>query len=129
MTDLVVQTDCADKVTFSFDVHTGVPGYDIAYKAGPFHDAGTGAVHPVSGQAFVVVRLHTAWIADFARPSAPPTYRGPRSIHPSGTVHVRDVELVEAFEGYVTWVIGLDGQRPLAVTATESPPGLAVTVG
>ncbi len=129
LTDVVVHTDtrCADKVTFSFN--GGVAGYDVSYKPGPFHDAGSGALHAVSGSAFVVVRFHPAWIADFSRPSAPLTYHGPKSIHPAGTLHVKDLELVDAFEGYVTWVIGVDSQRPLTVTSNASLPAVVVAVG
>jgi hypothetical protein len=101
----------------------------VAYKPGPFHDAGSGNAHPVSGTAFVVVRLHTAWIVDFGQPSAPLTYHGPKSVRPTGVAHVQDVELTDAFEGYVAWVVGLDSPRPLTVATTASPPTLVVTIG
>jgi hypothetical protein len=131
MTDLVVQgAGCADKVTFTFKPGAGAPGYEVAYKPGPFRDAGSGNTHPVSGAAFVVVRLHPAWIADFGQPSAPLTYLGPKSIlHPPGAIHVQDLELTEAFEGYVTWVVGLDSMRSLTVAASASPPSLVFTIG
>jgi hypothetical protein len=130
MTDLAAQrAGCAGKVTFSFKTGTGAPGYDIAYKPGPFRDAGSGMAHAVAGNAFVVVRLHPAWIADFNQPSAPLTYTGPKSIKPAGVPHVQDLELIEAFEGYVTWAIGLDSQRPLTVATTSSPPSLVLTFG
>jgi hypothetical protein len=130
MTDLTVtRAWCADEITFSFKPGAGAPGYEVGYKPGPFRDAGSGNAHPVSGNAFVVVRLHTAWIADFGQPSAPLTYHGPKSIHPTGVAHVQDVELTDAFEGYVTWVVGLDSQRPLTVATTPSPPALVLTIG
>jgi hypothetical protein len=130
MTDLTVQAaGCADTVTFSFKPGTGAPGYDVRYKPGPFSDAGSGNAHTVAGATFVVVRFNPAWIADFGQPSAPLTYRGPKSIHPTGVAHVQDLELIEAFEGYVAWVVGLDSNRPLTVTTTASPPSLVLTVG
>lgn len=125
---LVAAAGCADTVTFTF--RSGpAPGYDVSYKPGPFQDAGSGAPHPVSGNAFVVVRLHPAAIADFSQPSAPLSYSGPRSIHPTGVAHVQALEMTEAVEGYITWVIGLDAQRPMKVTVTASPTSLAVTIG
>jgi hypothetical protein len=125
---LVAAAGCADTVTFTFRPGPA-PGYDVSYKPGPFQDAGSGAPHPVSGNAFVAVRLHPAAMADFSQPSAPLTYSGPRSIHPTGVAHVQDLEMTEAFEGYITWVIGLDAQRPMKVVAKASPTSLAVTIG
>jgi hypothetical protein len=129
MTDVVTAAaGCADTVTFTFRPGPA-PGYDVSYKPGPFQDAGSGNPHPVSGNAFVVVRFHPAAIADFAQPSAPLTYTGPRSIHPTGVAHVQDLEMTEAFEGYVTWVIGLDAQRPMKAVASASPTSLVITLG
>jgi hypothetical protein len=93
LTDVVTAAaGCADTVTFTFRPGAA-PGYEISSKPGPFQDAGSGNPHPVSGNAFVVVRFHPAAIADFMQPSAPPSYTGPKSIHPTGVAHVTDVEL------------------------------------
>ena len=56
---------------------------------------------------------------------APRTYTGPSRVSPStGTI----TELVRtgAFEGVLTWVIGVEAEAPFHVTTLQSPPRLVV---
>ena len=56
-----------------------------------------------------------------------PTYTGPRRITPDGTTFVREVVKTGDFEGYVTWVIGLNEKRVFTATASDSE--LAIELG
>jgi hypothetical protein len=80
----------------------------------------SGAPVTVSGSAFVRLRCEPAYGYDFA--SGKPTYTGPKQITASGTQHVRELVQTGDFEGVLTWIIGLDAQRPFAA-ATASVPG------
>lgn len=132
MTDLTTAvTHCGDVVTFTFrsTPHPTVPGYDVKYASPPFRDSGEGRVHDVAGTAFLVVRFDRAAIVDFTNTSAPKTYNGPTSIHPSGLAHVRDIEMLDATEGVLSWVIGLDAQQGFRVDTTTTAGAVTLTIG
>ena len=61
-------------------------------------------------------------------PTANPTYTGPRTLTDLGLAHAVEVVNSEDFEGILTWVIGLDGQRPFTVSTLSSPPRVVVDV-
>lgn len=137
-TDVVDMTDlttavahCGDVVAFTFRAtpQPTVPGYDVQYKSPPFRDSGEGRVHTVDGTAFLVVRFDRAAIVDFSNTSAPKTYNGPTSLHPNGLAHVRDIELLDATEGVLSWVIGLDSQQPFRVDTTTTPGAVTLSIG
>jgi hypothetical protein len=44
-------------------------------------------------------------------------------------VVTRAVVLSDAFEGVVSWIIGLDGSGQYTVTSSASPPSVTLTVG
>ena len=77
----------------------------------------------VAGTAFVVVRCSPAYGYDFE--SGRTTYTGPKNLTPSGTTHVHALAETGDFEGVVSWVIGLDAQRPFSVAGTTIPPGVS----
>ena len=108
-------------MTFSFTVKADAPpSCAVSYQGGPFSQTGSGAPVNVAGSAFVVVRCSPAYGYDFETGTT--TYTGPKSIAPNGTHHVRNVVETGDFEGVVTWVIGLDAQRPFLVTTPNAPP-------
>lgn len=131
LTDLTTSvTHCGDVVTFAFRATPGaaVPGYDVKYASPPFRDSGEGRVHPVEGNAFLLVRFDRAAIVDFTNTSAPKTYNGPTSIHPSGLAHVRDIEILDATEGVLSWVVGLDSQQGFRVDTTTRPGAVTLSI-
>lgn len=129
LTDVkVAASGCLDTVTFSFRASgPAPPGYSLSYQPGPFASSGSGQAVSVAGAAFLAVRFEPAAIADLTQANAPPSYTGPRLITPTGTTHVRGLALYDAFEGVVAWVIGLDRQAPVQVSA--QPGSLVVTIG
>jgi hypothetical protein len=112
---------CADRVTFDFTTKKNAPPKcTIVYTAPPFSMDGSGAPVTVSGSAFIRLRCEPAYGYDFA--SGKPTYTGPKRITATGTKHVKELVQTGDFEGVLSWVIGLDGERPFSA-ATATVPG------
>lgn len=127
----IAASGCIDTVTFDFtpDGPASEPPYQLEYKDPPFAQSGSGEPVTVPGTAFLVIRFQPAWIADITREGAPPSYTGPHEITATGTSFVKGMALYDAYEAVVGWVIGLDGQHPVRVDETASPPRLVINVG
>lgn len=109
---------CADRVTFDFTTEAnGKPKCTVAYAQPPFTMDGSGQPVTVAGAAFVQVRCEPAYGYDFENGQA--TYTGPKRIAASATQHVRELVETGDFEGVLSWVIGLDAQRPFTVATTS----------
>ena len=117
----ITSGDCTDVVTFTFEsTAPGAPGYQISYQPGPFTQDGSGAPVPVAGGAFLVVRFEPAYTFDFE--AAIDTYTGPDRVTSPGALFTAEVVKTGDFEAVVTWVIGLDQQRPYTVTSDTADP-------
>jgi hypothetical protein len=131
LTDVTVETlDCADRVVFDFGKdQPQAPGYQVAYQPGSTAkiEDGSGNLIDIAGSAFLVVKLQPAATAEITGDSLKLTYTGPRRLKPSGSRHVSEVVKTGDFEAVVTWVIGLDDQRPFTANGTDSQ--LIVDVG
>lgn len=107
-------TRCAELVIFSFKSKAKAEvGYTAQYVTGPFTDAQSGAPIQIRGTAFIQVKFQPAYAFD--PETGQPTYEGPKQYTPAGGEHVTQFAQTDAFEGVVTWVIGLDAKRPFAV--------------
>lgn len=120
--------DCADEVVFEFrSVEPGFPpGYEIGYEDGPtFVDFTSGDEFDVSGEAFLVIRFERTGTVEVTGPEGEAeftdTYVGLESIVPSGMNHLLEARIVQAPEGMVQWVIGLDSERPFTVDSSTLP--------
>ena len=123
---------CYERVTFEFKPQTGEAdgpvAWHAAYQAAPITEDGSGKTVPVKGTAFLVVRFSAAG-ADLSQEAAPATYTGPASLEAADTTRIRQVRRIGDFEGVLTWVIGVDRQRPFRVTSQESPARVVVDLG
>jgi hypothetical protein len=109
-------------VRFGFLTKTDAPpSCKVSYQPGPFTANASGIKVTVDGNAFVVVRCSPAYGYDFD--TGNPTYTGPPIITPTGARSVRELVETGDFEGVLTWVIGLDAQRPYTVAAATMPHG------
>jgi hypothetical protein len=124
--------DCYERVTFELrprDGDTdGAVGWKAAYQPGPITEDGSGRKVPVKGAAFLVVHL-SAQGADLTKEAAPATYTGPTSIEAAGATRIQQVRRTGDFEGVVTWVLGVDRQRPFHITTQTNPTRVVVDVG
>ncbi len=113
---------CADAVTFTFRSAAAVrPGVRVMAVHPPFL-AASGKAIAVAGSAFYEVRFEPADTFDFT--TGKPTYTGPGRITPTATSHVREVVNTEAFEGVVTWIVGVASGDRFRAELTSTPPAL-----
>jgi hypothetical protein len=118
----VTSAGCVDLVRFGFMTTTNAePNCKVSYQRGPFTADASGIKVTVNGNAFVVVQCSPAYGYDFDTGS--PTYTGPPIVTPTDARSVRELVETGDFEGVLTWVIGLDAQRPYAVAAATMPNG------
>jgi len=123
---------CYDRVTFEFRPQQGEAdgpvGWKAAYEAGPITEDGSGRPVKMKGAAFLVVTM-SATGADLSQESAPATYTGPMSIESADTTRIQQVRRTGDFEAVLTWVIGLDKQRPFQVRTESGPMRVVVDIG
>ena len=123
---------CFDRVTFEFKPQKGEADGPVAWKAAyqspPITEDGSGRRVQIKGNAFLVVTM-TAAGADLTAEGAPETYTGPTSMEAADTTRIKQVRRTGDFEAVLTWVIGLDKQRPFHVTAEGGPTRLLVDIG
>lgn len=115
-------------MTLAFSAKTATaPGHTVSYQPGPITADASGAPVAVAGTAYLVVRLEPAYGYDFD--TGTPSYTGPDRLPAPGAHHVKEVVKTGDFEAVVTWVIGVDAQRPFAVSATTgTAPQLVITI-
>ena len=117
---------CFDRVVFEFR-DPGDPGFQVGYVPGPIVMDGSGEPGEVQGSTFLQIRMPSASGFDFE--TSTPSYNGPTRFTPSDTAYVNDVVRTGDFEALLTWVVGLDEQRPFTVTALQDPTRVVVDIG
>jgi hypothetical protein len=118
---------CTDEVAFRFRSSVpNAPGVRVSMVHPPFIRAGSGAQVTVAGETFFQVRFEPA--ATFDIDSGQPTYSGPTSIVGTGT-QVRAVVNTDAFEGVVTWIVGVRAGDGFRFGLASSPPSLVLRFG
>jgi hypothetical protein len=124
--------DCYERVTFEFKPQRGEAPGPVAWKAGyqpgPITQDGSGKTVPVKGRAYLVLRF-TASGVDLSQADAPETYTGPATLEAAGATRIQQVRRTGDFEAVLTWVLGLDKQRPYTVTTQDNPTRVVVDVG
>lgn len=118
-----------DKIVFTFGPSTGIPSGtkptgELKPTAPPFSLAGSGADVDIAGHRFIAVTFRGMAVAD---EQGNPSYTGPSDIKPNALA-VRELRLVDDFEGIVTWIAGVDGPGCVAVTRLISPDRVVVAV-
>ena len=110
--------DCASSVVFNLEPKAQVPNYRVSYEpadTAKVEDA-SGKPIEIEGDAFLVVKLDPAMTAKIDGDQVTKTYTGPRRL--PGSDPITEVVKTGDFEGIVTWVIGLDRERPFLVTGS-----------
>jgi len=120
----VESTSVADRITFRFDDPSG----DLAAAEGslrevrpPFFEGGSGEEVTVAGERFAEVRFEGMLLFD---DEGTPTYQGERD-RLLDLPAIVELAVVEEFEGYVTWIIGIRGPGCVAL---GGDPGGVVTL-
>lgn len=111
-----------DRITFEL---TGdrLPGYRVAYLAGPAHDCGAGEPKEVAGNAVLEVTF---------RPANAHTEEGQPTIpfreRPLDLPVLKEIERTCDFEAVVTWALGVAEAKRFRVIELSGPPRLAVDI-
>ncbi|NNF58491.1 MAG: hypothetical protein HKN04_09635 [Rhodothermaceae bacterium] len=111
-----------DRVVFTFD--DLVPGYRIAYVGTSVYHCGSGEPVSVAGDGWLEVEFFPA--AAHTDETYEPTITEPWL--PDTLPLLRDASMTCDFEGYVTWVLGLDAAIPYRVLELTDPARLVLDV-
>jgi hypothetical protein len=110
----VTEEDGFDRLVLQFD--GPVPAYSVKRQASPvFTQGGSGQTITLSGTTGVLVRLHTAFMAD--------SYTGqPTDFTQASFSVLKEARLTENFEGYVGWGVGLGTSPCIRAFVPTTPP-------
>ncbi len=111
-----------DRVVFEFEGNA-IPGYTIEYVDKPVRNCGEGAVVPISGDGFLMIRL---------QPSNAHTDAGQPSVQnreqtPNLPV-LKELKLICDFEADVQWIVGLASPNRYRVMELTNPARLVVDI-
>lgn len=90
----------------------------------PFVQGASGLPLDVDGERFVSIVFRDMVVAD---EEGRPTYDGPAELRPGGSA-IRHVVLSEAFEGVVSWIVGLRGPGCVRVAPDPASPAIWIDV-
>lgn len=110
-----------DRVVFEFRGDT-LPGYSIAYEAGPVIACGSGDEVALDAPAALVVRLDPAQAHVDYQPTITERRRSP------GLDALKEMVVTCDFEGQVEWALGLAGRVPFRVFRLRQPTRLVLDV-
>jgi hypothetical protein len=114
-----------DRVVFQF--RDALPGYDVRYVSRPVRQDASGKVVSVRGAYVLRIRMSHALDADLSKPGAPRTYTGPTRISPT-TPEIAQLVRTGAFEGVLTWHIGVRDRVDFRVMTLHNPARIVVDV-
>jgi len=106
-----------DRLVLQFD--NRVPSYTVKRQAKPIFKGGaSGQAITLSGAAGVLVQIHSA--------SASGTYTGPTDITHSDFQVLVEAKVVEDFEGYLSWGVGLSKPACMRAFTLSNPARLVI---
>jgi hypothetical protein len=111
-----------DRVVFEFE-GKAVPGYLIEYVDKPVRDCGQGAVVPISGDGFLMIRLQPA---NAHTEAGQPSVEN-RQQNPNFNV-LKELKLICDFEADVQWILGLTSPNRYRVMELTNPARLVVDI-
>ena len=111
-----------DRVVFEFEGNT-IPGYHIEYVDKPVRDCGRGAVVPISGDGFLLIRI---------QPSNAHTEAGVATVqnreqNPNLSI-LKELKLICDFEADVQWILGVSSPNRYRVLELNNPARLVVDI-
>ncbi len=106
-----------DRLVLQFD--TRVPSYTVKRQAKPIFKGGaSGRAITLSGASGVLIQVHSA--------SASGTYSGPTDITHSDYQVLVEAKVVEDFEGYLAWGVGLTKPTCMRAFTLSDPARLVI---
>jgi hypothetical protein len=115
--------DGYDRVVLQF--RNDLPSWRVGYVDQVPSESG--ATVPLEGAASLFVQVDPAWAHDLDTPPYAATYTGPRTLTPRYPM-LRQVRLVDEFEGHLTFGVGLQRRAGFRVLELRGPPRVAIDV-
>jgi hypothetical protein len=104
------------------------PGYWVRYGANPVALGQTDDQFvTIEGGAVLLVTV-ASWMYETDASGDPVDYAGALDLFPTNVRTIRELRLIDNFEGMHTWAIGLDTRRNLVVDTLTSPDRLVIDV-
>lgn len=114
---------CYERVVIELMGAGTFPGWAVGYATDPVPLGQSGEGVSLLGAATLQVRMGM-WMQSMEGGG----YQGDFQLFPTNVVHVRELRLVDNFEGVSTWAIGLDAQYPFAVAVLHAPERLVIDI-
>jgi hypothetical protein len=118
---------CSERVvielqTSEIPTSAGFPGYFVRYATGPITESPSDLPVTIEGSEVLLVSLGS-WMT-----FEDTGYTGPSQVFPSNVSHIKELRLIENFEGMTTWAIGLDAKRSFEVNVLNDPSRLVIEI-
>jgi hypothetical protein len=117
------QHPCVERIVIELQGDGGFPGWWVEYQDDPITLGESEETAFILGDATLTVRLGV-WMQTTEYLG----YDGPWDLFPTNVEHIRELRLVENWEGITIWAIGLDRPRGFVVHELASPPRLVIDV-
>lgn len=114
---------CFERVVVEFEGEGELPGYRVEYVDDPVHLSPSDQTVDIAGDATLVLAAG-AWMTTMEGDG----YQGPQQLEPTNVQHIRELRLIENFEGMHQWAIGLDQRRAFEVSTLTDPPRIVIDV-
>ena len=114
---------CFERLVLELQGEGALPGYRVEYVEDPVKLSPSDLPVEIAGDATLVLSVG-AWMTTMEGVG----YDGPTQIEPTNVEHIRELRLIENFEGMHQWAIGLDERRAFEVTTLLDPPRIVVDI-
>ncbi len=115
--------ECFERVVLELEGSGDLPGYQVRYEADPILDSPRGGPVEVAGDATLVLSVG-AWMTSPEGAG----YQGPTEFVPTNVTIIRELQMLENFEGMTAWAIGLDRERDFRVFTLGDPVRIVVDI-
>lgn len=120
---------CYERVVIEFaesgdPVPVWMPGWWVRYADGPVTLGESDETVDLAGDATLLITT-AAWMPNMEGTG----YDGPTRFVPDNVTHLLEMRQVYNWEGYSTWAVGLDRERPFRVFTLTQPSRLVVDIG
>lgn len=114
---------CFERVVLELQGTGDLPGYLVRYEPDPIIDSPRGEPVDIAGDATLVLSVGV-WMTNMDGTG----YQGPNEFVPGNVQNIRELQLIENFEGQSAWAIGLDRQRDFTVSTLSDPVRIVIDI-
>lgn len=115
---------CFERVVIDFAGSGLLPGRRVEYVRDPVLLSPSDMTVNIRGNATLVIKV-ASWMGDPLNGVDP----GPSQIFPTNVSKIKELRLIENFEGMHQWAVGLDRARPFRLFTLTNPPRIVVDIG